>query len=310
VPASTSRSSTRPEAGQRLAPPPGGFAWALSVDLEEWYHTCWVEEWVDPARRPRLPEELDALLPETLSFLGECGVRATFFVLGEVARRLPHRIRELALAGHEVASHGELHFRAERMTPEAFGAAVARARAELEDLAGVPVRGFRAPEWSLRHPGNPRLAALAECGFRYDSSLSPAWGAGRLDNPRFPTLLSWEGRPPLLELPPLCFAGRLRLPAGGWTGRLAPAGWLLGAAEELQRVGGLPILTVHPWELLDRPCPGELAGLARLFHDAGRRGYRERLRALLGGHSWHTLSEALEVAERPSPAAPGEGGEG
>lgn len=238
-------------------------------------------------------------------------MRATFFVLGEVARRLPQRIREIARAGHEIASHGELHFRAERSTPEAFADSAARSRAELEDLAGVPVHGFRAPEWSLRRPDNPRLAALAEAGFRYDSSLSPAWGAGRLDNPRRPTLFSWEGRAPLLELPPLCFAGRLRLPAGGWTGRVAPAGWLLGAAEGLRREGGLPLLTVHPWELVDRPCPGELAGLARLFHDAGRRGYRERLRALLRTRPWRTLSEALDgEAGEPSLAAPGQGGEG
>lgn len=310
MPASTSRSSTRPEAGRKLAAPAGGFGWALSVDLEEWYHTCWVEEWIDPVRRPRLPEELDALLPETLSYLEQCGVRATFFVLGEVARRIPARIREIVRAGHEVGSHGELHFRAERSTPEAFAVAVARARWELEDLTGAPVRGFRAPEWSLRHPGNPRLAALAECGFRYDSSLAPAWGSGRLDNPRLPTVLSWPGRPPLIELPPLTFAGRLRLPAGGWTGRVAPAGWLLAAARGLRREGGLPLLTVHPWELTDRPCPGELAGLARLFHDAGRRGHRERLRAVLAGASWRTLTEALEGAEGPPPVATAQGGEG
>lgn len=309
MPPSTSRSSTLPERGERLPPPPGGFGWALAVDLEEWYHTCWVEEWVEPARRPALTTELDVLIPWLLGFLAGAGVRATFFVLGEVARRLPQRIREIHAAGHEIASHGDLHLRAERLAPDAFAAAARRWRLEMEDLVGAPIHGFRAPEWSLRHPGNPRLAGLATAGFRYDSSLSPAWGAGRLDNPRFPTRFSWPGRGELSELPPLCFAGRARLPAGGWTGRLAPTSWLRRAALRLHREGGLPLLTVHPWELVDRPCPGDLSGLARLFHDAGRRGFLARLAPLLAGHRWSTLWEAIGGAPSGSGASLAEGGE-
>src|SRR6476661_761600 len=98
----------------------GPFGCALTVDVEEWYHTCLVPDYVHPEGRPPLPQELDWLLPELLATLDEAGCSATFFVLGEVAERLPRRIREIAAAGHEVASHGHVHLRACERSVKAF----------------------------------------------------------------------------------------------------------------------------------------------------------------------------------------------
>src|SRR6185369_6341910 len=106
----------------------------------------------------------DRLLPELLELLAEVGARATFFVLGEVARRLPRRIREVAKAGHEVASHGDLHLRSEWLGDRAWRRDVTTAKSVLEDVVGEAVVGFRAPEWSLREVRNPRLEMLAEAG--------------------------------------------------------------------------------------------------------------------------------------------------
>src|SRR5215207_2446271 len=96
------------------------FGCALTVDVEEWYHTCLVPGYVRPECRPPLDEELDRLLPELLATLAEAGSKATFFVLGEVAERLPGRVREIAAAGHEVASHGYIHLRASDRSPPDF----------------------------------------------------------------------------------------------------------------------------------------------------------------------------------------------
>lgn len=270
----------------------GGFA--LTVDVEEWYHTCWVEEWVEPARRPHLAGELDRLIPETLALLAETGTRATFFVLGEVARRHRSRLREIVAAGHEVGSHGELHLRVDRWSPPAFARLASETRALLEDCVGGPVQGFRAPEWSMRHPGNPRLRSLAEVGFRYDSSLAASWGSGRRDNRLGPHTLCWPDGLRLVEFPPLLWGGAMRLPACGWTGRLAPGSRVAMAARRQAERGEVAVMTFHPWELVDRPVPGELTGLARLFHDGGRRGYRSRLAGLLRAFPWRPLAEAGE----------------
>jgi len=264
-----------------------------------------VPEYVDPRRRGRLPEELDLLLPALLDRLARLGARATFFVLGEVARRLPDAVRAIDRGGHEVACHGELHLRANDRSLGGFRRDVAAAKARLEDLIGREVYGFRAPEWSLRRAGNPRTRAVAEAGFRYDSSLAPSVGAGGAGNPRVAGWLAWPDGLRLLELPPLVWGGPLRLPAGGWCGRSLPAAALRRAVEAAAARGELPLLVVHPWELVARPCPGVLTGFARFFHEAGRDGYAARFDELVGALACGaTLAERCEaLVAAPSPTA-------
>jgi peptidoglycan/xylan/chitin deacetylase (PgdA/CDA1 family) len=299
----------------------GAFGCALTVDVEEWYHNCLVPSYVQPRLRPELPVELDRLLPEMLELLAAAGCRATFFVLGEVAERLPRRVRELAGAGHEVASHGFHHLRACERPAAEFARDIRRSKALLEDVLGEPVRGFRAPEWSLRTLRSPLLPLVAAAGFDYDSSLVPYSFSGRRANPVFASRLRWKlpqatlkaaamaamaamtvaggdaagpaaGSLELLELPVFTFGGVARIPAGSWTGRLVDPARLVAAAERHRRRGGLPVAVAHPWEISDRPTPGPLSGLARFVHETGRAGYLPKFRQILAGVRWHTLAEA------------------
>jgi polysaccharide deacetylase family protein (PEP-CTERM system associated) len=301
----------RPPGRPTVEPVAGPFGCALTVDVEEWYHTCLVPEYVQPAARPALPEELDGLLPELLDLLAGAGATATFFVLGEVAERLPHRIREIAAAGHEVASHGHHHLRAsQRPLPELL-ADLRRAKDILEDLVGAPVEGYRAPEWSLRALSSPRVPLVAEAGYLYDSSLAPYLLAGRVTNPCHPVRLAWQNGAELLELPPLA-VGPLRLPIGSWTGRLLPVPWLVDAVVACRARGSLPVHVVHPWELTGRPTPGRLTGLARFVHETGRQGYLPRFRELLAALPWTSLREAASLAPcgRTCPQAGRQAGSG
>ena len=288
----------------RLSPPsaprirnlrsPGGFV--LTFDVEEWFHTCMVPEYVDPAVRPPLHEELDWLLPEILELLADAGRTATFFVLGEVAERHPERVREIRTAGHEVASHSHRHFRMGSRPPSEFREDVLRSRDILQDLIGVKVEGYRAPEWSLRRFDNPRLEILAELGFRYDSSLAPFPGAGSRRNPDRATVLEWESGRSLLEIPPLAVWRRLRVPGNGWPARLMPEEWIVRAARRHREEKGLALLVAHPWELTPRATPGDLTGLARLVHEVGRSGFRPRFETILRAVPWTSVRTALEAA--------------
>lgn len=291
-------------------PPPrvellrGSFGCAMTVDVEEWYHTCYVPGYVRPERRPALTEELDRLLPELLLRFAQARRTGTFFVLGEVAERLPRLVREIAAAGHEVASHGYLHLRAADRTPEAFRGDLERSRKLLEDLIGAPVWGFRAPEWSLRRLRNVRLPLVAAAGYLYDSSLAPYPLSGSLDNPRFASALEWRNGARLLEFPPLTWGGPFRFPAGGWPGRLASPGWLLHGAREHLAAGGLPVTVVHPWEVSGRPTPGRLTGLAWFVHETGRDGFDGRFRQVLQALAWQSIQAAagLDGAPLETPA--------
>jgi peptidoglycan/xylan/chitin deacetylase (PgdA/CDA1 family) len=237
--------------------------------------------------------------------LAETGRTATFFVLGEVAERLPGRIREIAAAGHEIGSHGHLHLRATERSLEDFRQDLARSKALLEDLTGTPVLGYRAPEWSLRSLGSTRLPLVAEAGFRYDSSLTPCPLSGRSTNPRWASRLRWEApgsytaARELLEFPPLTFGGPLRLPAGSWTGRLVQPARVTRAAKEHLAGGGMPVAVVHPWEVSGRPTPGRLTGLARFVHETGRQGFDFRFRELLRALPWTSVGAAAGLRGAP-----------
>jgi polysaccharide deacetylase family protein (PEP-CTERM system associated) len=273
----------------------GPFGCALTVDVEEWYHTCLVPDYVRPEDRPVLSQELDWLLPKLLETLAEARCTATFFVLGEVAERLPRRVRQIAEAGHEVGSHGYLHLRAFEHSSQAFLRDLQQSKALLEDVVGEAVLGFRAPEWSLRSLGSSRLPLVAEAGFLYDSSLNPCAFSGRPGNPRFASRLVLEHggrRHELLEFPPLTFGGPLRLPAGSWTGRLVSPKLLVQAVHDHGDEGGLPMAVVHPWEISGRPTPGPLKGLARFIHETGRLGFESRFRELLRDVPWTSLRAA------------------
>lgn len=249
-------------------------------------------EFVDPARRPVLPRELDRLLPPLLDRLEEHGRSATFFVLGEVAADLPGRVREIAARGHEVASHGYLHLRRGDMSAQEQRHDAAASKALLEDLTGAAVLGFRAPEWSLRRRDNPALRDLAELGYVYDSSLSPAPGVGWRGNPRRPEVLAEAAS--LVEVPPLAWGPSGLLPVGGWLLRCAPVRWIARRLEREAEAGGCPLLTVHPWEVISRPLPGDLAGVARFVSDAGRRRFAAGVfDELLQGFPWTTIRDAV-----------------
>lgn len=109
-----------------------------------------------------------------LDILEEHQHKATFFTLGNVAKKHPELIRRIADAGHEVASHGYNHDAIFKLTPKQVMEDVTNSVKSLEDASGTKVIGFRAPNFSIReYLFEWYCEALAENGLKYDSSLFP-----------------------------------------------------------------------------------------------------------------------------------------
>jgi peptidoglycan/xylan/chitin deacetylase (PgdA/CDA1 family) len=83
--------------------------------------------------------------PSVLAALAEGEATATFFVLVDRAERHPALVRAVVEAGHEVGLHGPDHRRLTTLGGDEVRRGLARARARLSELAGVPVRWFRPP---------------------------------------------------------------------------------------------------------------------------------------------------------------------
>jgi len=134
----------------------------LTVDAEEWFHVPGSAAYAGESSWDGLPAAFPRAMERTLGFLEEGGWKATFFVLGWLAKRYPSEVRAIALAGHEVACHGLEHRLVSGMSPGHFRADVSEAKSLLEDLTGLPVRGFRAPRWSMPRASWPYEALAFE----------------------------------------------------------------------------------------------------------------------------------------------------
>lgn len=83
--------------------------------------------------------------PAVLEALGEAGVTATFFVLGEAIRRHRGLVAAILAQGHEVALHGDRHLPHALTPPWAVERDLDRGHAEVEQEAGRAVLAVRAP---------------------------------------------------------------------------------------------------------------------------------------------------------------------
>ncbi len=223
-------------------------AHALTIDLEDWhqlFHRRLTGEEVRPT------EAVVGATHRLLDVLDEAGVRATFFVLGNVAEAHPALVREVARRGHELGSHTHSHDLIFRTEPAAFRADMERSLAGLQDLTGQPILGFRAPEFSVGHLRHWCFEILAELGFRYDSSVFPLPHAryGIPEAPRHPFAIATPGGE-IQEYPLATWdVGRFRLPvAGGSYFRLLPGRLLLRALEDIDAGGRTAVLYFHPYE--------------------------------------------------------------
>jgi polysaccharide deacetylase family protein (PEP-CTERM system associated) len=118
-----------------------------------------------------------------LDILANKSVKATFFVLGNIAEKFPSLIKRIASAGHELGIHGFYHKKIFELTPDEFRIEIRRAKDLLEQLVSVAVVGHRAPAFSIVPQTRWALEVLAEEGFAYDSSVAPC------KNPSY----GWDG---------------------------------------------------------------------------------------------------------------------
>lgn len=275
---------------------------ALSVDLEDWFHGDLLRGVVPDDER--VPQVREAVRP-LLDLFARFGVRATFFTVGEVARDHPDLLRELVAAGHEIACHTMTHPNLWRLTPDDLRDELEQYRAAVEQaVPGVNVLGFRAPMFSIDRRTAWALGVLRDGGFRYDSSVVPAWtpayGVAGAPLGVYHASLQDPGRVDsehgLLELPlTACAFGPLRVPtAGGVYLRLYPFGLFRALLRRAARTRPL-VLYVHPWETYAGTPRYPLAPWYRFGLYTNTRHTLGRLERLLEEFSFAPVRDVLDV---------------
>jgi polysaccharide deacetylase family protein (PEP-CTERM system associated) len=270
----------------------------FTVDVEEYFQVSAFEPHVSRADWDHLPRRLTESVRRLLELLARAEVRGTFFVLGWIARRQPEVVREIARAGHEIASHGWDHRRVTEQTAADFRDSVRRSRRELEDLTGDQVVGFRAPSFSIVPGCEWALDVLAEEGYRYDSSLFPVKRpGGKYGYPGGGRDPHWLVRPPgpLAELPPATLdVWGMRLPAGGGAYfRLFPYGLVQAALRDCERRGAPGTFYIHPWELDAGQPRFPVPWPTRIRHYGGLARTDGRLDRLLREFRFTTMADTV-----------------
>jgi polysaccharide deacetylase family protein (PEP-CTERM system associated) len=267
---------------------------ALSVDVEDYFHVEALATKISPndwdTFTPRIEKSVDIIL----EMLAEHKSRATFFVLGWVAKLHPLLVRKIACAGHEIGCHGYAHQHLRRQNPAQFRQDVCMAKQCLMDQVQKAVTCYRAPSFSITKTTLWALDVLAEEGFKIDSSIFPIRHDlyGIPDAERFP---HWRNC--ILEFPPTTIrrANNNFGVAGGGYLRLFPYGFTRWAIREINEVEGQPAMVYfHPWEL-DPDQPRIAAPLrSRLRHYTNLKGMQNKIDHLLRDFRFSTVSEVCK----------------
>lgn len=145
----------------------------LTFDIEEWFHlldfdaTRSEKQWDN--YEVRIYENVDRIL----NMLDETNSKATFFIIGWVAKKYPDLIRKIAMK-YEIASHTMNHQLVWQQSKEEFKRDVECSVKLLQDVTGKEVVSFRAPGFSIRESEKWAFEILHELGITRDCSVFPA----------------------------------------------------------------------------------------------------------------------------------------
>ena len=236
----------------------------LTIDVEDWFQVENFKQYISfsswPSYELRVEENtkrlLDLLdsdngLPTTYLSHGQ-KPRATFFVLGWIAERIPGLVREIHARGHEVASHGYNHKLCSECSSRDLRNDLIESKNRLEDIIGVPVYGYRAPSFSIN---DDILKLIEECGYLYDSSFNSFGMNGRYGKAHLSQNtkngIAVKISDIFYELPiSNIHVGNRILPwGGGGYFRLTPFRIFRWGVESILRKEKAYLFYTHPWEV-------------------------------------------------------------
>ena len=145
----------------------------LTFDVEEWFHlldndsTNTEKQWNNYP--PRIYENMDRIF----DILEKTNTRATFFIIGWIAKKYPDIVRRIA-DKYEIGSHTMNHQLIWKQGKESFQKDLQTSLKLLEDITGKPVKYFRAPGFSIRQTEPWAFEVLSENGIEIDCSVFPA----------------------------------------------------------------------------------------------------------------------------------------
>jgi polysaccharide deacetylase family protein (PEP-CTERM system associated) len=271
---------------------------ALSIDLEEWYHSDLVQ-----GRKCPFSQATEATQP-ILDLLDRYQTKASFFVVGEVAEQNPDLIQSIFQRGHEIGCHTFSHKLVWNLNEKLFREDLEHFHSVVDRILGKNrIKGFRAPCFSIDNRNKWALKVLSDFGYQYDASIfpvkiNPLYGISGA--PTQPYRISLKDvreedpQSPLMEFPmsPLKIGG-LKIPiAGGVYLRMLPLPFLYWGLRRINQ--SQPFLVYfHPWEGYEKTPRFKLPLYSRVILYYGNSSALKKLEFLLQNFKFTRIDKVL-----------------
>lgn len=263
----------------------------LTVDVEDYFQVSAFEDIVRPEDWTHMEQRVTRNTEQVLDLLEEAAVKGTFFIVGWVAERYPQLVRDIHRRGHAIGAHSYWHRKVFDLDPQTFREDTRRVKSLLEEIIGEPVRGYRAPSYSITRNSLWAIDILKELGFTYDSSIFPVHHDtyGIPDAPRF----AYRHANGLLEYPvSTARVANWNLPvSGGGYFRLFPYWFTRHFLRTINLNEGQPfVFYFHPWEIdPGQPRLQRARWRSRFRHYNHLAATADRLRRLFADFSFKPL---------------------
>lgn len=145
----------------------------LTFDVEEWFHLLDFDRTRTESDWNKYEVRIHDNVDRILDILDKTNAKATFFIIGWIARTYPEVVKKIA-AKYQIGSHTMNHQLVWQQTPQQFHDDLETSVKLLQDITGQPVECFRAPGFSIRESEGWAFDSLAELGIKYDCSVFPA----------------------------------------------------------------------------------------------------------------------------------------
>ncbi|MEY8592994.1 MULTISPECIES: polysaccharide deacetylase family protein [unclassified Butyricimonas] len=204
----------------------------LTFDIEDW----WAYEYYKLGNKVDWLPRLNDYLERILDILEEHGYKATFFILGEMARCAPDVVRKIDRAGHHIGSHSNSHTFLYKFD---YAGAEEDTRVgidSIEQLIGRKITAYRAPAFSISDENKYIFEILHKYGIEIDSSVFPAnrsfGGFNNFQTDR-PAIVEYNGiRIKEYPIPMVTLCGKSVAYSGGGYFRLFPYGMIRSFVRE------------------------------------------------------------------------------
>jgi len=223
---------------------------AFSVDFEDWFQCL---EVIPLSQWDNYEYRIENNAHGILDLLDEGNVKATFFILGHIAEKFPHLIKEIDKRGHVLGTHGYSHKQVFKQSKSEYSEELKKSIGLVTDITGQRIYGYRAPIFSIVAESLWALDIMLEQGLIYDSSIFPVlnYRYGIVSDKRYVHNLDTPNGQSIVEIP--IAASRylgMNFPVGGGAYlRILPYCVTKAGLKSINKEGQPFTFYIHPWEI-------------------------------------------------------------